>query len=360
MFSLKLRRISAVSFAFLLAACGGGGEGSSQTTNTATSGTDTKLLPGPSWTTGHLRSAPADGATLSGIVRIEVDGWNIQNTRLLPAQATTPVYGKFNIVPNYYFDGSSGLLDLDTTRLPNGPLQVKIVAIDREDNKEVVLMAPRTWNISNSGAPAALSAKLSAAPENGATISGTRRLEVRGTGLANVELLPPTGYSPKHGIFNVSADRTYAWLDLDTRSLPDGAHNVRISAFNVTAGQSGAKEIVVMPSRRWNVRNGTDPNFTTQLLMAPLHGEMISGKVRLDISGSGLQNVELLPANGYSPKFATLPVSSPEDRAYIEFDPTSLPPGVHEFRISAFNRPAGASDAQEIVIMPARQWNIQY
>lgn len=355
-----LRRISAVSFGLLLAACGGGGGSTSEGTNSQDN-LESKQLPYAPYTVASVRSAPADGATLSGIVRLEISGYHIRNVQLLPPQGYSPVYGRFNNVWGYGFEGENGFLDLDTTKLPNGPIQLRIVAFDyTRDNQEVVLMSPRTWNISNSGTPSQLSASLAAAPANGAIINGTRRLEVRGTGLANVELLPPTGYSPKLGVFNVSADRTYAWLDLDTRSLPDGAHNVRISAFNVMAGQPGAREVVVMRSRQWNVRNGTDPNFTAELLMAPVHDETLTGPIRFDVRGTGIENIELLPASGYEPKYGKFHVYGTEHGGYFVFDPTTLPPGVHEFRISAFNRPAGAADAQEIVIMPARKWNIQY
>ncbi len=352
-----LKRISAVSFGILLAACGGGGEGTGQTTG---SNLDTTLLPGPSNTSASLRTAPADGATLSGIVRLEISGWHIRDVKLLPAQQNSPVYGVFNHIDHYEFDPASAVLDFDTTKLPNGPVKARIVAIDPFNGQEVVVMSPRTWHVSNTGTFTQFSASLSSAPANGATISGTRRLEVRGTGLANVELLPASGYSPKHGVFNVSADRTYAWLDFDTRSLPDGTQNLRISAFNVMAGQRGAKEIVVMQNRQWTVRNGTDPNFTARLLSGPVHGETITGPIKLDVRGTGIENIELLPAKGYSPKYGVFSVYGPKNGAYLEFDPTTLPPGVHEFRISAFNKPAGTPGAQEIVIMPARQWKIQY
>ena len=177
--------------------------------------------------------------------------------------------------------------------------------------------------------------------------------------MVNVELLPESGYDPKLGVFNVSDDRTFAWLDLDTRSLPDGVHAARISAFNVTAGQPGAVEAIAMAPRRWTVQNGTAPDFKAQLMSAPLHGETISGRIFLDVRGTGIENVELLPANGYEPKYGIFRVYATKKAAYLEFDPSTLPPGVHEFRISAFNRQAGAADAQEMVIMPARQWKIQ-
>src|SRR4051812_29470070 len=85
----------------------------------------------------------------------------------------------------------------------------------------------------------------SMAPADGATVSGIVRLEVSGNEMANIELLPASGYSPKFGVFNLTGDRTRAWLDFDTRRLPNGPVTVRTSAFNVPIGQTGI-EIVAM------------------------------------------------------------------------------------------------------------------
>lgn len=117
---------------------------------------------------------------------------------------------------------------------------------DRDGNR-----VPRRhdrWN----GMP--FTATVTMAPPHGAIVKGIVRLEVRGSGLANVELLPASGYVPRLGVFNVSADRTYAWLDFDTNRLPEGLLHARISAFNVPARQPGASEIIAMPARQWNLR----------------------------------------------------------------------------------------------------------
>jgi len=74
----------------------------------------------------------------------------------------------------------------------------------------------------------------------------------------------------------------------------------------------------------------------------------------------GIKNLELLPANGYSPKFGNKNVYVKGNAGEIELDLSTLPEGLQEFRISAFNKEAGAADAQEIVVMPVRQWNIRH
>jgi len=77
---------------------------------------------------------------------------------------------------------------------------------------------------------------------------------VRGSGIRNVELLPATGYTPKLGVFSISADRKFAWLDFDTRALPNGVLAARISAFDQPAGLNAA-EIIAMPVREWELRH---------------------------------------------------------------------------------------------------------
>jgi len=359
----------------LLAACGGGGSADFEMDSSQT----TRLRPTVITSEGRLLSscsespecsgnpfapffaastvAPADGTTISGVVRLEVRGNNMANVELLPGSGYLPRYGVFRISG----DTTVAWMDLDTTRLPNGPVNMRVSAFDvaagQPGAREIVAMQTRTWNINNA-APASpgFTATVTSAPANGAVVSGITRLEIRGSGIVNAELLPATGYTPRLATFNVSADRTMAWVDLDTRSLPDGVRDVRISAYNVTEGQAGASEIVAMPARRWTVANGSGP-FTATVTMAPPHGEIIRGRVLLEVRGSGMKNVELLPANGYTPRLGVFNVDSPGNFAWLEVDTASLPGG--SVRISAFDVAAGQPNAREIVVMPVRQWHVR-
>jgi len=304
--------------------------------------------------------APANGSALSGIVRIEVRGNEMANVELLPANGYLPRLGVFNISG----DKTLAWLDLDTTKLSNGPLDVRVSAFNvpagQPNATEIIAMSARTWNINNaSQASSDFAASLTSAPADGATVSGIHRLEVRGTGIANAELLPATGYAPKLGTFNVSPDRTTAWLNFDSRSLPDGVRDVRISVYNVTEGQPGASEIVAMPARRWNLSNGLGA-FSALVTMAPIHSEVVSGRTRLEVRGSGMKNVELLPASGYTPNLGVFNVDSNGTFAWLEFDSTTLPNGLRDVRISAFDVAAGQPNAREIIAMPARTWDIRH
>lgn len=302
--------------------------------------------------------APPNGATISGIVRLEVRGNEMANVELLPGSGYLPRYGVFRITG----DRTVAWMDLDTTRLPNGPVSMRVSAFNvpaGQPGAEIVAMQTRTWNINNAAPPAAgFTAAVVQAPADGAVVSGVTRLELRGSGIASAELLPATGYTPRLAVFNVSSDRTMAWVDLDTRTLQDGVRDLRISAYNVTEGQAGAAEIIAMPARRWTVSNGTGP-FLASVTMAPVHGEIVSGRVRLEVRGSGMKNVELLPASGYSPRLGVFNVDFNGSFAWLEFDTASVPGGLRDVRISAFDVAAGQPNAREIVAMPARQWNLR-
>lgn len=314
----------------------------------------------------NVTMAPETGATVSGTVRLEIRGSGIANAELLPPNGYAPRLGVFSISP----DRTLAWLDFDTRTLPNGAADVRISAFSvpagQPDATEVVAMPARRWQVSNTSAPppAPFNITYVGAPTANATIAGVTRLEVRGSGIGNVELLPASGYAPRLGVFNVTADRTYAWLDFDTRALPNGPLDARISAFNVAAGQPGAVEIVAMDPRRWNIGNGSTPPapvpFTANLTVAPAEGSVLTGVTRLEVTGSGIANVELLPASGYAPRLGVFTVSPDGTRAWMDFDTRGLPNGPLQARISAFNVGAGQAGAQEIVAMQARTWQLRH
>lgn len=373
----RLEIAAAALAAMLLAACGGG----SPDMGAATSATPATQLRPTVWTSegrsfnscslspacsgnpyapffASATVAPPNGATLSGIVRLEVRGNEMANVELLPGSGYLPRYGVFRITG----DRTVAWMDLDTTRLPNGPVSMRVSAFNvpaGQPGAEIVAMQTRTWTINNAAPPAtSFTAAVVQAPADGAVVSGITRLELRGSGIANAELLPATGYTPRLATFNVSADRTMAWVDLDTRTLQDGVRDLRISAYNVTEGQAGATEIIAMLARRWTVSNGTGP-FLASVTMAPVNGEIVSGRVRLEVRGSGMMNVELLPASGYTPRLGVFNVDFNGSFAWLEFDTASVPGGLRNVRISAFDVAAGQPNAREIIAMPERQWDLR-
>lgn len=118
-----------------------------------------------------------------------------------------------------------------------------------------------TDSVSNTAStPSTLSATVTQAPEDGSRfLSGTVRIDVSGTGMRNVELLPESGYVPTLSSFNISGDGTYAYLDLDTKLIPNGGIKLRISAFDQPAGTANPREVIAMPTRTWLVNNPEQP-----------------------------------------------------------------------------------------------------
>lgn len=308
--------------------------------------------------TAQVSAAPASGTTVSGKVRLEVTGTNLQNVELLPAEGYLPRLGVFNISDNHTF----AWLDFDSRLLPGGSAAVRISAFDAPAGQpadEIVAMPARTWTASNPPPPTGgMVGRPDAAPGDNSIVQGTTRISIVGNRMENVELLPAEGYLPRLGVFNIAADGSTAWLDFDSRSVPDGLQSVRVSIFSRPPGQPGASEYVAMQPRRWHFQNGASPDFTVTSTVAPLHGETISGVVHFEVRGSGIRNAELLPASGYLPRIATFNVSRDGSFAWLDLHTDALPAGALNARVSVFNVDAGQPDAKEIVAIPAREWTI--
>lgn len=224
-------------------------------------------------------------------------------------------------------------------------------AADRSAGHSLSSTASATYDV----APGPFAATVTVAPPDGTTLSGFVKLEVRGSGLGNVELLPADAYLPIWAAFTLSDDRTIASLDLDTRILPNGPIRLRISAFNRPAGDPTASEIIAMPARTWNINNAAS-SFTAAVANAPADGATISGVVTLEVRGSGMANVELLPPNSYTPRLGVFTLSDNGTVARFNFDTRFLPNGPIQLRISAFDKPAGDPSSGEVVAMPPRTW----
>lgn len=201
----------------------------------------------------------------------------------------------------------------------------------------------------------ALTADATTAPADGQAVSGIVTLEVRGQDLVNVELLPAEGYLPRWGVFTVSDNGTVARLNFDTQALPNGPLRLRIVAFDKPAGDPNANEIVAMPARTWNISNAAPAPFSAAATVAPADGATLTGVIALEVRGGSLANVELLPAAGYAPRWGIFSMTN-GTVAQLAFDTSALPNGPIQMRISAFNKPAGEPDANEIVAMPPRTW----
>jgi hypothetical protein len=105
------------------------------------------------------------------------------------------------------------------------------------------------------------------APPDGAIIGGkVFRFTVKGFTLANVELLPDTGFEPKYmsnldftTFSQTDSDfpgtlvpvRSGTW---DTTKLPNGVYRVRMSVFDKPAGDPTANEMVVF-TRTYTIAN---------------------------------------------------------------------------------------------------------
>ena len=203
--------------------------------------------------------------------------------------------------------------------------------------------------------PDVFAAAVTVAPPDGAVIRGSERIELRGNGIRNAELLPATGDLPIYARFNIASDFRSAWLDLDPRTLPNGQMSFRAVAWNASPGGNG-QSIVAMPVRTWTIQNGAPQPFNAVLTQAPPHDSNLTGVYSLEVRGTGLGNVELLPESGYSPLLGRFAVSPDKTTARLEFDTRIVPNYLLRARIVAFDVAPGNIGAREMVVMPARSW----
>ena len=206
-------------------------------------------------------------------------------------------------------------------------------------------------------------ATVTQAPADGATISGTVRILVSGSGIRNVELLPATGYQPLIARGVVNGDNKGAYIDLDTTFIPDGPVTYRVAAFNALPSQGGS-EITAMRARTWTVKNSTAPAFAAQLVSAPPEVPPASGKPQnFVVSGTNLGNVELVSAKDETIVYGRFTISADKTRATLPwnyratYDNKSY--DTYQLRILAWDVPPGES-GKKIEVMAPRTYRGLY
>lgn len=219
-----------------------------------------------------------------------------------------------------------------------------------------------------SAPPTPFAASVAQAPADGATISGTVRIVIDGSGIENVELLPATGYSPLYARGVVNGDRQGAYIDLNTEVLEDGEFTMRVATFSAPPGEGGS-EIAAMPARTWTIQNGSAPDFSAQLVTAPPDNLFwlgsrpdgtSSGTERFEVGGTGLGNVELVSAKDSSVKYGTFTISPDRTRAVFDWEYAMYEGwayGSYEVRILAWDVPPGEAGREIEVMAPRKYWN---
>ena len=147
---MGIRKFAAmmVALGVSMSACGGGSSGGAGSPQPDVGGIPPVVEPGQNGFNASVTLAPADGAVLSGVVRLEVEGYGIRNAELLPAAEGRP-YALFNVAA----DQSRAWVEFDTRTVANGAVQVVIEAYDQPPRTEGARVAramqPRTWTIQN-------------------------------------------------------------------------------------------------------------------------------------------------------------------------------------------------------------------
>lgn len=204
----------------------------------------------------QVAQAPADGAAISGTVRILIEGSGIRNVELLPATGYAPLTARGTVTG----DNIGAYIDFDTTVMPDGPVTLRVAAFNAspgEGGSEITAMPARTWTIQNSAVPAFSAQLVSAPPPNaffGFDPYGySAPFEVSGAALGNVELVSANDPSVIYGRFTISPDKTRAtlnWNFYTNGRVNDrlySLYNLRIIAWDVPPGQAGRSTEVMAP-----------------------------------------------------------------------------------------------------------------
>ncbi len=93
-------------------------------------------------------------------------------------------------------------------------------------------------------------------PADGAVLSNRARLEVEGQGIRNAELLPAAGGRP-YARLNVDPDQLRAWVEFDTRTVPNGSMSFIIEAYDQPPRTAGTRAATAMQPRSWTIQNAT-------------------------------------------------------------------------------------------------------
>lgn len=205
---------------------------------------------------------------------------------------------------------------------------------------------------------AAFAAAAAEAPPDGASISGVLRINIAGSGIGNVELLPPTGYAPLYMRGTVEGDGSSAFVDFNTALFPNGPIQVRIAAFNQAPG-AGGSEITAMSVRTWNINNG---GFAATLVAAPPNNAFLGSDAccglnsfNFIVTGEGMRNVELVSANNEAIRYGTFTVAADGRSANLDWNYYTFRYGTYDLKIVAWDVPAGQA-GNKIEVMAPRHY----
>jgi beta-glucanase (GH16 family) len=204
-----------------------------------------------------------------------------QAARDQAAASTVPVLDVFNYTKTLVTNGTGNILDY----FPDGvhpsdsvyTLMGQYMA-DRWVPDVLSYLAPPPPAPAPAPAPTpgVFSATLTAAPADGAVISGLVTITVSGNLMQNVELVPPNSYLPIYGTFTLNGAGTSATLNWNTAALPNGTLPFRVLAYDQPAG-SNANEIAAMPSRTWTINNGVPAPSPSPSPSPPMPAGFVSG-----------------------------------------------------------------------------------
>lgn len=141
-------------------------------------------------------------------------------------------------------------------------------------------------------------------------------------------------------------------------SKEGGVASDRVTDANGSSGGSPSEEGAMPPSSGPSDNGANESDFNATATVAPAEGAVLSDLVRLEVEGRGMENVELLPAEGGRP-YALFHVADDKSRAWVDFDTRTVVNGEVHVVINAYDKPPRTDGASVKSAMPPRSWTIQ-
>lgn len=214
-----------------------------------------------------VTQAPANNATISGVVTITISGLNIHNAELLPEFGYLPIYASFTLST----DRTIATLSFDTTSLSDRTQKFRVSAFNTPPNvpgsSEIVVFT-RTWTIDNAGTGTTVPASSVIVDYYGdSTAYGTNG----GAGDARVANPVPAQLAAAYPGMVVRNEGVPSTDTTMLRNGTDGVHPV----WTTQMANSTATHVLC----NHGINDWVDANVLTENLVALIAGARAAGKV---------------------------------------------------------------------------------
>jgi hypothetical protein len=302
------------------------------------SGASTGGTPPPPPPLGAAITSPANGATVSGTVTINMSASNVQGaptTFVLQTGSTT--------ISNQSVSGSTATASWNTSGLAAGnyPLNLTVTNAGRTATASI------TVTVSSSPPPSPPLGAAITSPASGATVSGTVTINMSASNVQG----SPTTFVLQTGsttISNQSVTGSTATASWNTTGLTPGSYPLNLTVTN--AGRTATASITVTVSGSAPPPTGGDTAPPSVTITAPTGNVWTGNSINIAATATdnvGLANIKLW---GNGAVFATLPCSGTSCSGNTWWITGSLPPAAYEVNAVATDTAGNQTVSAKVTI----------